>query len=80
VRHHGGRDGVAGVVAVMTTLLDLPPRRHDTAFRAYASKIRERAGICAAAVADELGITERTVVKIQRRLGLRPCRNPRDDD
>lgn len=59
----------------MTTLVDLPPDpRGGWLRRKYGKRIRERDGISAASIADELGLQERTVVMIQRKMGLRACR------
>lgn len=60
----------------MTTLRDLPPQPIDKTVRRYGPRIRELTGVCPAAIAAELGIQERTVTMIQRKLGLRPCRSP----
>lgn len=40
----------------------------------YETRVRELHGVSAAAIADELGLQERTVCMIQRKLGLRACR------
>lgn len=59
----------------MTTLVDLPPDpKGGWLRRKYGARIRELDGISAASIADELGIQERTVVMIQRKMGLRACR------
>lgn len=61
----------------MTTLRDLPPEpRGGWMTKRWGAAIRERHGISAALIADELGLQERTVIMIQRKLGLRPCRQP----
>lgn len=64
----------------MTTLRDLPPAPVDKVVRLYGVRIRELYGICAASIADELGLQERTVIMIQRKLGLRACRDPNGRD
>lgn len=46
--------------------------------RKYESRLRELHGISAASIADELGLQERTVIMLQRKLGLRACRPPGD--
>lgn len=61
----------------MTTLADLPPDpKGGWLRRKYGARITELQGISAAAIADELGLQERTVVMLQRKLGLRGCRQP----
>lgn len=65
----------------MTVLLDLPPDpRGGWLRRKYERAIRERAGISAALIADELGLQERTVVMLQRKIGLRGCRQLGSDN
>lgn len=57
------------------TLDDLPPDpRGGWLRRKYGPRIRELQGINPAMIAMELGLQERTVVMIQRKLGLRGCR------
>lgn len=61
----------------MTALIDLPPEPNGGFMRRrYGQRIRELHGISAASIADELGLQERTVVMLQRKLGLRGCRQP----
>lgn len=59
------------------TLNDLPPDpRGGWMRRKYGRRICELHGISAASIAAELGLQERTVVMLQRKLGLRGCRQP----
>lgn len=61
-------------------MVDLPPDpRGGWKRRRWERQIRERIGIDAALIADELGLSERTVVMLQRKLGLRLCRHPTRD-
>jgi hypothetical protein len=61
----------------VTSLVDLPPEPNGGWLRRrHEKRIRELTGICAASIADELGLQERTVVMLQRKLGLRSCRQP----
>lgn len=60
----------------MTTFRDLPPQPVDKTVRKYGPRIRELTGVHAKSIGEELGIQERTVIMIQRKLGLRPCRSP----
>ena len=65
----------------MTTLVDLPPEpRGGWMRRKYEKRLRALHGISAAAIADELGLQERTVVMLQRKIGLRGCRQPGSQD
>ena len=57
-------------------LIDLPPDpRGGLLRRKYEQRIRDRVGIDPAVIAMELGLQERTVVRLQVKLGLRGCRN-----
>jgi hypothetical protein len=57
-------------------LIDLPPDpRGGQLRRKYERQLRERVGIDPALIAAELGLKERTVVRLQVKLGLRGCRN-----
>lgn len=61
----------------MTTLRDLPLDPCGGWLRVkYGRRIRELQGISAKSIADELGLQERTVTMLQRKLGLRTCRTP----
>lgn len=61
----------------MTMLIDLPPDpRGGWLRRKYGARIRELHGISAAMIADELGLKERTVTMLQRKMGLRGCCAP----
>lgn len=63
------------------TFLDFPPEaRGGWMRRKHERRIRELQGISAASIAAELGLQERTVVMLQRKLGLRACRQPRADE
>lgn len=58
-------------------LIDLPETR-DRAVRRYGALVRELHGVDPLLIAAELGIAERTVLRIQRKLGLRACQNNRN--
>jgi len=65
----------------MTTLYDIAPDpRGGWLRRKYGARVIELHGISAALIADELGLQERTVVMLQRKLGLRGCRQPGSDN
>lgn len=59
------------------TAPELFPQRSHWLVRKYGGEVRAAAGIDPAALAASLGITERTVCMIQRKLGLRACRPAR---
>lgn len=66
----------------MTTLTDLPPdpRGGRRMRRIYGERIVALGNLSSAIIAAELGLKERTVVMLQRKLGLRGCRQPGEDD
>jgi hypothetical protein len=58
---------------------DLPPRRRWRAFtKEREAYLRANAGVDAALLAQDLGVTTRFVIMFQRRLGLRRMTDPRD--
>jgi hypothetical protein len=57
------------------TLADYPERK-NWMVRKHGARVRELHGVSAKSIADELGLQERTVTMIQRKLGLRACRQP----
>jgi len=59
---------------------ELFPQRPSFVVRKYGKKIAERRNIDSRLIANELGISERLVISIQRKLGLRPCYNRNGDD
>lgn len=54
-------------------LADLPPEKPNALVRKYAAAVRAMAGIDPAIIGDELGIQPRTVMMVQRKIGLRRC-------
>jgi len=62
---------------VSVTAPELFPERPHHLVQKYGREVRAAAGIEPASIAASLGITERTVCMIQRKLGLRACRSAR---
>ena len=52
--------------------------KHNWLVERHQKAVLAARGVDPALVADELGITERTVRMIQRKLGLRKCMNQRN--
>lgn len=54
-------------------LADLPPEKPNAMVRKYADRVRAMDGLDPAIIGAELGIQPRTVMMVQRKIGLRRC-------